>query len=136
MAVRGSSAIYDACASVFVVSAKKNEPTRVQHEKDRIRGSLIADFGLRFENVPIGHDPRAGLRVVHLEPEQLSVSSVDREQQLEKRVLDVMRRGGIRSSRQVFAQVGGNKRAVFRLVKDLIEEGTVSKVGDEYRVAA
>jgi len=136
MAVRGSSAIYDACASVFLVSAKKNEPTRVQHEKDRIRGSLITDFGLKFENVSIGHDPRAGLRVVHLEPEQLTVSSVDREQQLEKRVLDVMRRGSVRSLRQVFAQVGGNKRAVFRLVKDLIEEGTVSKVDDEYRVAA
>ena len=69
-AIRGSSAIYDACASVFVLTADKGEPTRVSHEKDRFYGVLISDFGIRFEDVEVGGDPRAGFRVVHLDREQ------------------------------------------------------------------
>jgi hypothetical protein len=70
-AIRGSSAIYDACASVFVLTADKGDPTRVSHEKDRFCGVLIQDFGVRFEDVELGDDPRAGFRVVHLDREQL-----------------------------------------------------------------
>lgn len=69
--IRGSSAIYDACATVFVLTADKGEPTRVSHEKDRFCGILGPDFGLRFEDVENGDNPRAGFRVVHLDREQL-----------------------------------------------------------------
>lgn len=71
-ALRGSSALYDAMASLFVFSAEKGEPTRVEHEKCRNRGILVDDFGLDVEDVAIDGDPRAGLRLVHLEPEQLA----------------------------------------------------------------
>ncbi len=71
-ALRGSSGLYDAMASVFVLSAEKGEPTRVEHEKCRNRGILVDDFGLDVEDVAIDGDPRAGLSVVHLEPEQLA----------------------------------------------------------------
>jgi hypothetical protein len=70
-ALRGSSALYDAVASLFVFSAEKGEPTRVEHEKCRNRGILVEDFGLDVEDVPVGNDPRAGIRVVHLEGIQL-----------------------------------------------------------------
>jgi hypothetical protein len=71
MSLRGSSAIYDAAASVFVLSAEKGQPARVQHEKCRIRGITIPDFGLEIQDVAVGNDPRAGLRLVHLDREQL-----------------------------------------------------------------
>ena len=72
---RGSSGIFDACASVFVMSAKKGEPTMVTHEKDRELGYTVEDFGLRIEDVETGDidqpNPRGGLRVVHLDREQM-----------------------------------------------------------------
>lgn len=69
--MRGSSALFDAMASVFVFAGAKGEPTRVHHEKCRNRGVTVEDFGLQVEDVEIDGDPRGGLRMVHLEPEQL-----------------------------------------------------------------
>jgi hypothetical protein len=71
MVLRGSSAIFDACGNVFAMAAEKGRPTRVSHLKERTRGIPIEDFGLQIVDVPNGNDPRAGLRVDHLEPEQL-----------------------------------------------------------------
>ena len=73
-AMRGSSALYDAMASVFIFSGAKGQPTRVTHEKCRNRGIMVDDFGLQVEDVEIDGDRRAGLRVVHLEPEQLAAA--------------------------------------------------------------
>lgn len=73
--LRGSSAIYDACSNVFVLGGKKGEPIRVMHEKDRLYGAPREDFGLRIEDTELDGDPRAGLRVVHMEPEQLGARS-------------------------------------------------------------
>ena len=70
--MRGSSALFDACASVFIFDGAKDQPTRVTHEKCRNRGILVSDFGLRIEDVAIDGDPRGGLRVVHMEREQLA----------------------------------------------------------------
>src|SRR5690606_8543983 len=72
---RGSSAIYDECQAVFVVTGDKDEDKRVTHEKDRELGELVPEFGLRIEDVAAGadpgeedvsleeYDPKAGLRV-------------------------------------------------------------------------
>jgi hypothetical protein len=69
---RGSSAIFDECASVFVMTASKGKPTFVTHEKDRELGMLVADFGLRIEDVMTDDgNPKGGLRVVHLDREQM-----------------------------------------------------------------
>ena len=76
---RGSSAIYDECQSVFVVTGDKTEDRRVTHEKDRELGETVPEFGLRIEDVAIGedddeedvtlddYDPKGGLRVVVVE---------------------------------------------------------------------
>jgi hypothetical protein len=81
---RGSSAIYDECQSVFVVTGEKAGDKRITHEKDRELGELVAEFGLRFEDAPDvadadteetvdeggedvsleDRDPRGGLRVI------------------------------------------------------------------------
>lgn len=70
--IRGSSALFDAGGSTFLFAAEKDQPTRVTHEKCRNRGITVDDFGLRVEDVEIDGDARAGLRVVHLEREQLA----------------------------------------------------------------
>lgn len=69
---RGSSAIFDACSSVFVATAEKGEPITMSHEKDRERGATLDDFGLRIVDVEVDGDPKGGLRVEHLEREQMS----------------------------------------------------------------
>jgi hypothetical protein len=61
--IRGSSAIFDACASVLVMSAEKGEPALITHEKARTSGITAEDFALRIEDVASGADPRWGLRV-------------------------------------------------------------------------
>jgi hypothetical protein len=44
MSIRGSGALYDACASVFVFDGAKDEPTRIIHEKARITGKPREDM--------------------------------------------------------------------------------------------
>jgi hypothetical protein len=62
-AIRGSSAIYDACDSVYLFSAAKGEPVLVEHAKARSHGELVENFAFSIEDVAEGDDSRAGLRV-------------------------------------------------------------------------
>jgi RecA-family ATPase len=62
-AIRGSSAIYDACDSVYIFSAAKGEPVSVEHAKARTQGDSVPDFALVISDVEFGTDLRAGLRV-------------------------------------------------------------------------
>lgn len=64
MAIRGSGALYDGCASCLVHEADSaQDPVRVCHEKARTSGRLADPFLLRVTDVPDGHDDRAGLLV-------------------------------------------------------------------------
>jgi hypothetical protein len=63
MAVRGSGAIYDACASVLVFEAERGQPVRVSHEKARVSGRTTEDFELVIDDVEVGGEPRAGVLV-------------------------------------------------------------------------
>lgn len=69
--IRGSGAIFDACASVFVLSGKTNAPTLVEHEKERNTGITLDPFYLDAQDVELAGDGRAGLRIVHLDREQV-----------------------------------------------------------------
>ena len=81
MAIRGSSAIYDACASVLVFSASKGEPTTVAHEKARTSGITAEDFAITIDDVEIAGDPRGGLavRVAGLPPKADRIAERQRE---------------------------------------------------------
>ena len=61
--VRGSSSIVDAADSVYVFSAEKGEPVRVEHVKARSHGEPVEDFALVVSDIEEAGDPRAGLRV-------------------------------------------------------------------------
>lgn len=72
-AIRGSSALFDACQTVFFFSADdESQPTTVKLRKDRITGAKFSDFGLTAEDVPGPTGLRHGLVVRHLEAEQVT----------------------------------------------------------------
>lgn len=52
--IRGSSAIFDACDSVFVFDGKANEPTLVRNEKARSHGEKVEEFYLTVVDVEGG----------------------------------------------------------------------------------
>ena len=74
--IRGSSALFDACQSVYVFAGEKDTPTTVHHQKDRVRGVTLDDFGLMSDDVPGPSGPRHGLVVRHLEAEEMSEDSI------------------------------------------------------------
>jgi hypothetical protein len=63
MAIRGSGAIYDACASVLVFEGRKGRPTLVAHEKARTSGICAEDFELTISDVEVDGNQRGGLSV-------------------------------------------------------------------------
>jgi hypothetical protein len=73
-AIRGSSALFDACQSIFVFEGEKGKPTRVHHLKERVRGLELESFGLTSEDVydDEGKSQDWGLKICHLEPEQMA----------------------------------------------------------------
>lgn len=120
-AIRGSSALFDACQSVYVFEGEKDTPTTVHHQKDRVMGSTVPDFGITGEDVQGPSGSRWGLRVTHLELQQVEAenerktaqrTSAARERATEKiRAFFVERDlefGG--SRRRAFDIVGGNEK--------------------------
>lgn len=61
--IRGSSALYDACDSVYTFSAEKGEPVLVDHVKARSHGEPTDSIALVIEDVATESDPRGALRV-------------------------------------------------------------------------
>lgn len=75
-AIRGSSALFDACQTVYFFAADdETTPTTVKLRKDRVTGAKLADFGLMAEDVAGATGLRHGLVVKHLESEQMSAQS-------------------------------------------------------------
>ncbi len=79
--LRGSAALFDASATVYMLDAKKGKPTRVTNTKERNTGKLREDFGLQIidEQGPRTEssdcegdiDLEWGLRVRYLSPPEL-----------------------------------------------------------------
>lgn len=51
MSMRGSGALFDACASVFIFGGGKDEPITLQHEKARISGKPRDDFAIEIRDL-------------------------------------------------------------------------------------
>lgn len=137
-AIRGSSALFDACQSVFVFAGEKGKPTTVHHQKDRVRGKELDDFGITAEDIPGPSGPMHGLRVVHLEAEQMAESVARMEKAKEDRlheaakesVLAVLRGGPFRGSQDALRSVARVRRdLVYRAISELVQGGVVVKEG-------
>jgi hypothetical protein len=68
MSIRGSSGFFDGAQCVLLLSAQKDEPIIVEHEKDRIEGTPCESFGLRI----VDTDDRRGLALEFMPPEQVN----------------------------------------------------------------
>lgn len=132
---RGSSAIYDECQSVFVVTGDKNEDKRVTHEKDRELGELVPEFSLRIEDVPSGDveeedvsldefDPKAGLRVV-------VPGQPETEPQAERIVSYLQGVGSVFSGSKtdLVKAIGMNRSDFYRGFGELERSGRVQTIG-------
>jgi hypothetical protein len=128
-AIRGSSALFDACQSVYVFEGEKDTATTVHHQKDRVRGTTCPEFGLTSEDVKKGAEPRWGLRVRHLEGEQLRARTVaeDRFEGLKGAIVKVVRgaKRPLTSANAITERVDGRKQAVLAAVKELISDGVL-----------
>lgn len=140
--IRGSSALFDACQSVFVFEGAKDTPTTVHHQKDRVTGSTVDDFGLDSLDVDIDGERRAGLTVQHLDLAQMSqrveASALAQERAETDRIAEAIattlaRYAGVfRGSRTQLRETCGLKVRHARFVAvltDLIHAGSVVQGG-------
>lgn len=126
---RGSSAIFDAVGTNFVLSAEKGRPTKVSHEKDRELGFTLEDFGLAIEDVPTDDgNTRGGLRVRYLDLEELLAQERKLEEQkakLEKTkiaVLDVVKEHAGIGMKSLRARLPARGELVDAAVEELVDE--------------
>lgn len=129
VAIRGSAAIFDACASVFVFSAEKGEPVRVSHEKARRTGRPGEDFYLAAEDVAEGDDPRWGLALRYRTVEQVNPPKASDEDAAEARaramiprVLAAVARDAGATGNRLADDLGGNRKTVLRAIALALEE--------------
>jgi hypothetical protein len=133
---RGSSAIYDACGSNFVMKAEKGHPTRVSHEKDRELGLLLDDFGLAIEDVPTDDgNSRGGLRVRHLDmqeylqKEQRQQDVAAQFEKLKIRIVDLVKANQGILLNALCERIGGREGRVIAAVEELCSQGEIVERG-------
>ncbi len=130
MALRGSSGIFDACSSVFIFAAEKDQPTKVEHVKARVSGVLQPDFYLDTEDIPMEGIARAGLLVKHKSDEQVTTSKggldASKYERQKATVLALLRQAGsIHDTESVAARSEVRKSTVLVILRELVAEGKV-----------
>jgi KaiC/GvpD/RAD55 family RecA-like ATPase len=68
--ISGSTSILGSSECAFIMFREKEGPITVKHERSPV-GKYLPDFGLQFEDVENNGDARWGLRVVHMEQQQI-----------------------------------------------------------------
>jgi YD repeat-containing protein len=127
--VHGSTAKTESPQSHFVFTGEDGEPmTHVVHKKERVEGHTVSPFALRFEDIERDGDPRWGLRVAHVDPEQLS-NGADSNAVFEKTVERVRecigQNPGIAGAETVAQRVGLRATSVRAAVASLLGAGAV-----------
>src|SRR5262249_38306835 len=125
-AIRGSSALFDACQGVYVFEGEKDTPTTVHHQKDRMTGSTVQDFGLISEDLAGTSGPRHGLVVRHLDEVQMRRPVDEKFEALQRAALRLVREcpKPLCSPTAIADRIeGGTKPKRLSAVRELIEEG-------------
>lgn len=141
MAISGSGSIPGGSESIFIMSGEKGEPARVVHDRTPF-GSTLDDFALRIEDVEIDGDPRGGLRVVHLQNEQVEAEqtaaavsrNVAKFSKLKSDIVAAVRQSSdaLTSANAICERVtGGNKTSKLQALKELLAEGQLVQPGGE-----
>jgi hypothetical protein len=134
MAIRGSGAIFDACASVVILEAEKGKPTKVMHEKARTSGITSDDFLIKVEDQEVDGNPRGGL-IVTAESCPMVGSASGAFEALKKRVLVELAIGAATSKSALAVRTTGNVQAKFAAIAQLIEDGKIIETGKRLTLA-
>jgi hypothetical protein len=144
MAISGSSSILGGAECAFVMtSTEKGGPILVQHERSPI-GRPLADFGLQIEDIAFDGNPRWGLRVVHMEGEQMEQAAESAQKAKEQAtierassaIVEVLRRsaGVFRGSSEAFRATCAVRRNDFvAALADLVNRGVVNQEGTYHK---
>lgn len=137
--VRGSGALFGACSVVWVLFGARGKPVQWSCIKERHEGSEPDDFWVQFRNEASGTDPRAGVRVVHLDKEQVTNhSSTDAKERKAREwtaymnaVLETVKANPASSGNKLY-EVGppGNKTKLLTALEALRADGKVVSDGD------
>ena len=137
--LRGSGAIFDAGDSIFVFSGEKGEPTTVEHEKDRLIGTELPAFGLDSADVEGQGDARWGLRVTHVEGEQLRqgedakraaserLTRKDRVEKVREYMATLPNATWMGNRTNLAKHVGGNHASTMAALVDLVSTGQLGE---------
>jgi hypothetical protein len=134
---RGSSAIFDACGCVLVLTGAKDEPKLVRMEKTPADsdGRAVEDFYLEVEDVAEGDLPNAGLRVAFRTKEQVKPPGKEGESfsRLKVQVLDLVHADHtLTSANDICSRIrGGSKGDRLQAIRELRDEGRLVQPGGE-----
>jgi hypothetical protein len=144
MAVRGSGAIFDACAGVFLWLGRKGQPTTVVHDKARFTGRTVEDFSLEVVDVALPVESltepialatkgdgiasetgsmRMGLRVACVTPEEQTAISGTRD--LERRLMQLIEQTPGVGGRRLREKLGARHASVQQALGLLQEDGRI-----------
>jgi len=134
---RGSSAIFDAAGSYIVMeSSGPGEPAHVQHVREPQEGRTFVPFHVAIEDVAGGGDPKAGLALRYMTPEQATPPTSDTFASLKAEVVAVVRRHReLTSANAICARATGNKAKLLEAIRELQQEGRLFHVGGCFRAS-
>jgi hypothetical protein len=144
--LRGSSGIFDAAGSVFLLSGNGNGPRKVEQVKAPAdaEGGAIEPFWLTAEDVAGLHDDREGVQVIHhaecpaSDTQEAPSARVD---MVRSRLLTLIQERPGLSARAIREAVGVRPALSIDVLRQLVDEGRVSRVvsikkggGDAYYI--
>ncbi|WP_437329317.1 bifunctional DNA primase/polymerase [Sorangium sp. So ce381] len=135
--LRGSSAIYDGCGSVFALVAAddKNGPKHITHLKSaaEAESGLIEPFYLVIDEVKM--DPMtegSALRVLHRSAAEMRSAAPSPVQNIRTRILEHLRTSPEASKRDL-RKLGGGQRNVDSVVDAMVADGLIQNRGTKER---
>ncbi len=138
-AISGSTSILGSSECAFIMFREKDGPIAVKHERSPV-GTYLPDFGLTFDDVEQDGDKRWGLRVTHLEPQQVArlkeraqaVKDAVELLHTRKAIRDVLEKhaGVFRGSKDAFrAAAGIGKNPFLKGLSSMTSDGEVRQEG-------
>lgn len=131
-AIRGSSAIFDACGSVLILDEPRGSTRQVRHAKAKVSGRTFGDFALAIDDVAIDGDDRAGLRVAVASGSRAMAHA---EPAMAQRVRDMLRDHPGTPLRRIRQLCRGRGENVSEALAWLVEHGEVVNRGSGQRGA-
>jgi hypothetical protein len=130
MSMRGSGALYDACASQHVFTGSKGKPTVVHHEKARLTGKPRADFELEIRDILDDRGAFDGVEVVCSQaPDPDSVRNAGLTA-IKHRILAFLASNPGSTRESIKGRVTGNDGDKVLCLNELVDEGKVRETGE------